>query len=88
MRVLLVGAGGVGGAIALIAARRTFFEAMVVADYDEQRAAAVAASTGDPRFVPARVDAADQAQVQALIAEHRCDALRQPRTDFEQPLHD
>ena len=75
MRVLLVGAGGVGGAVALIAARRTFFEAMVVADYDEQRAAAVAASTGDPRFVPARVDAADQAQVQALIAEHRCDAL-------------
>ena len=75
MRVLLVGAGGVGGAVALIAARRTFFEAMVVADYDEQRAAAVAASTGDPRFVPARVDAADQAQVQALIAERRCDAL-------------
>ena len=34
MRVLLVGAGGVGGAIALIAARRPFFQAMVVADYD------------------------------------------------------
>jgi len=75
MRVLLVGAGGVGGAIALIAARRTFFAAMVVADYDGERAAAVAASTGDPRFTSARVDASDSAQVAALIAEHRCDAL-------------
>ncbi len=75
MRVLLVGAGGVGGAIALIAARRPFFDAMVVADYDGERAAAVAASTGDPRFTSARVDASDSAQVAALIAEHRCDAL-------------
>ncbi|WP_420122454.1 saccharopine dehydrogenase family protein [Nakamurella sp.] len=75
MRVLLVGAGGVGGAIALIAARRPFFAAMVVADYDEPRAAAVAASTGDARFTSARVDAGDRAQVRALIAEHRCDVL-------------
>ncbi len=75
MRVLLVGAGGVGGSIALIAARRPFFDAMVVSDYDEQRAAAVAASTGDPRFTSARVDASDESQVAALIAEHRCDAL-------------
>ena len=75
MRVLLVGAGGVGGAIALIAARRPFFAAMIVADYDGRRAAAVAAATGDARFTAVRVDAADRAQVQALIAEHRCDVL-------------
>ena len=75
MRVLLVGAGGVGGAIALIAARRPFFAAMIVADYDGRRAAAVAAATGDARFTAARVDAADRGQVQALIAEHRCDVL-------------
>ncbi|WP_395728319.1 saccharopine dehydrogenase family protein [Nakamurella sp.] len=75
MRVLLVGAGGVGGAIALIAARRTFFEAMIVGDYDGDRAATVAASTGDRRFTSVRVDAADRGQVAALIAEHRCDTL-------------
>ena len=34
MRILLVGAGGVGGAFAAIAARRDFFERIVVADYD------------------------------------------------------
>ena len=75
MRVLLVGAGGVGGSIALIAARRDFFELMVVADYDAARAAEVAASTGDGRFVPARVDASDSAAVSALLTEHRCDVL-------------
>ena len=31
MRILLVGAGGVGGAFTAIAARRDFFEAIVVA---------------------------------------------------------
>ena len=38
MRILLVGAGGVGSAFAAIAARRDFFETIVVADYDEAKA--------------------------------------------------
>ena len=38
MRILLVGAGGVGDAIAKIAAERDFFEVMVVTDYDQSRA--------------------------------------------------
>ena len=75
MRVLLVGAGGVGGSIALIAARRTFFEAMVVADFDATRAAQVVEMAADPRFVAARVDASDVAAVSALLTEHRCDVL-------------
>jgi len=41
MRILLVGAGGVGNAIAKIAAERNFFEVMVVSDYDVSRAEAV-----------------------------------------------
>ncbi|MGQ4363186.1 saccharopine dehydrogenase C-terminal domain-containing protein [Streptomyces sp. SAS_272] len=76
MRVLLVGAGGVGTAVTRIAARRPFFEAMVVADYDPARAAAaVAALDGDRRFVAERIDAADEAAVAALLARHRCDVL-------------
>lgn len=76
MRVLLVGAGGVGTAITRIAARRPFFEAMVVADYDPARAeAAVAALDGDGRFHAERVDAGDQAAVTELLARHRCDVL-------------
>ena len=49
MRVLMIGAGGVGAAAAGIAARRAFFDLWVVADYDAQRADAVAQGIPDPR---------------------------------------
>ncbi|MGW3245379.1 saccharopine dehydrogenase family protein [Streptomyces sp. NPDC001070] len=80
MRVLLVGAGGVGTAITRIAARRSFFEAMVVADYDLARAqaavdGAAAGDEGRGRFSAARVDATDEAAVTALLTERRCDVL-------------
>ncbi|MBC8092507.1 MAG: saccharopine dehydrogenase NADP-binding domain-containing protein, partial [Pseudonocardia sp.] len=41
MRILVVGAGGVGGSVAAIAARREFVEHLVVADFDLARAQAV-----------------------------------------------
>ena len=75
MRALILGAGGVGSAAALIAARREFLEAVVVADYDAGRAERAAAATGDSRFVATRVDAADQGAIEAVIAEHRIDAV-------------
>ncbi|HET8716689.1 MAG TPA: saccharopine dehydrogenase C-terminal domain-containing protein [Nocardioidaceae bacterium] len=68
MRILLVGAGGVGAAFAAIVARRDFFEALVVADYDADRAAQVAAY--DARFVAATVDASSAEAVTALCREH------------------
>ncbi len=71
MRILVVGAGGVGSAVAPIAARRSFFELMVVADYDLARAERVVTRLADPRFVAARVDASDAAAVEALCREHR-----------------
>ena len=75
MRILLVGAGGVGGAVTAIAARRSFVDRLVVADYDLARAEKAVSAVGDPRLVAARVDATDQAAVGALLAEHRCDVL-------------
>jgi saccharopine dehydrogenase (NAD+, L-lysine forming) len=75
MRILVVGAGGVGGSVAAIAARRGFVEAMVVADFDADRARAVVDRVGDPRLTAAWCDAADEAGVAALLAEHRVDAL-------------
>jgi len=71
MRILLVGAGGVGSAFCAIAARRDFFEAVVVADYDGTRAERAAAAVGDDRFLAAQVDASDSASVAALVREHR-----------------
>jgi len=71
LRVLVVGAGGVGSAAARIAARRPFFEHLVVADHDEQRAVRVVEQVADPRFVAAQVDASDAAAVARLAREHR-----------------
>jgi saccharopine dehydrogenase (NAD+, L-lysine-forming) len=68
VRVLVLGAGGVGSAVVGIAARRDFFEAMVVADYDEARAEhAVASVSGDKRFSAARIDASKASDVAAAI---------------------
>jgi saccharopine dehydrogenase-like NADP-dependent oxidoreductase len=68
VRILLVGAGGVGAAFASIAARRDFFETLVVADYDLARAERAAAA--DERFVPARIDASEESSVTSLCREH------------------
>jgi saccharopine dehydrogenase-like NADP-dependent oxidoreductase len=75
MRIVVVGAGGVGGSVAAIAARRDFVEQLVVADLDPARAQAVVDRVGDPRMVAARVDASDPDDVAALLAAHRADAL-------------
>jgi len=70
MRILMVGAGGVGSAAAKIAARREFFETYVVADYDVTRAERVVDGLGDPRFVAAQVDASSADAVAALARAH------------------
>lgn len=75
MRILLVGAGGVGGAITAIAARRAFVDRLVVADFDPARSEKAVAAVGDPRFVAARVDASDEGAVRALLDEYGCDVL-------------
>jgi saccharopine dehydrogenase (NAD+, L-lysine-forming) len=72
MRILVIGAGGVGTAAVAIAARREFFEHVVVADYDPARVAhALAQVAGDPRFSGAQVDAGNVDAMVALIREHR-----------------
>ncbi|MDT4904841.1 MAG: saccharopine dehydrogenase L-lysine forming, partial [Pseudonocardiales bacterium] len=46
MRLLILGAGGVGSAAARIAARRAFISHVVLADYDLGRAEAAAVGVG------------------------------------------
>jgi saccharopine dehydrogenase-like NADP-dependent oxidoreductase len=75
MRILMIGAGGVGDAAARIAVERDFFEQLVVADYDLARAqatvaAAVARRDGESRLVAAQVDASDESAVTALARAH------------------
>ncbi len=71
MRILVVGAGGVGSAFVAIATRRRFFEACVVADYDEERAKQAVQLVTDRRFSAAQVDASSADAVAALCREHR-----------------
>ncbi len=76
MRILVVGAGGVGSAVPAIAQRRTFFEYMTVADVARERAEAAIGRLDEPdRFAAAQVDASDEAALVALIRDARADAV-------------
>jgi saccharopine dehydrogenase-like NADP-dependent oxidoreductase len=76
MRVLLVGVGTVGEAIARMCAQRDWCELMVLADYDVDRASSLQAELGDPaRFPVERIDARDAAAVTELARRHRADLV-------------
>jgi saccharopine dehydrogenase-like NADP-dependent oxidoreductase len=71
--VLVVGSGGVGSAVAPIAARRDFFERIVFADFDPVRAEAAAAR--DARYAAAQLDARDAGAIAELARAERVDAI-------------
>jgi saccharopine dehydrogenase-like NADP-dependent oxidoreductase len=75
VRILILGAGGVGSAAARIAARRRFPARVVVADYDVARAQAAVAAVADERFAPAQLDASDQTAVESLVKAEQIDAV-------------
>ena len=75
MRVAVVGTGGVGAAVATVASRRGFFEAMAFADLDPSRPGALVDRVRDPRFSAAQVDASDEAAVVRLLRDTRSEVL-------------
>jgi saccharopine dehydrogenase (NAD+, L-lysine-forming) len=76
MKVLVVGAGGVGSAFAGIAQRRAVFEHVVLADVALERAQAAADRLGEPdRFSAERVDASSREDLVRLIERVRPDAV-------------
>ncbi len=76
MRILLIGVGTVGEAIARLAADRDWCEQLVLADYDTERATALADSLGGgDRFPVERVDARDQGQIAELVRRHRSELV-------------
>jgi saccharopine dehydrogenase-like NADP-dependent oxidoreductase len=76
MKVLVLGAGGVGAAFAAIAQRRDAFEQVVLADIAQERVRAVVAGLGEAgRFSAERVDASDQRDVAELIRRVRPGAV-------------
>ena len=75
MRVLVVGTGGVGSAVAPIAARREFFERIVFSDLDPGRPQALVDRLGDDRFGAAQLDASDAGAIAELARAERVDAI-------------
>jgi saccharopine dehydrogenase (NAD+, L-lysine-forming) len=90
MRVLLVGVGTVGEAIARMASQREWCEQMVLADYDLERAAALQRELADAaRFPVERIDARDSGAVARLARRHQSSLVMNavdPR--FVMPLFD
>jgi len=76
MKVLLIGVGGVGEAIAVIAQPKAWVEQIVLADYNLERAKEVQAKLGDPtRFPVEFIDAGDQQQVEYLAKKVQADLV-------------
>ncbi|HNB39962.1 MAG TPA: saccharopine dehydrogenase C-terminal domain-containing protein [Anaerolineales bacterium] len=76
MKVLLVGVGGVGEAIAAIAKPREWMELMVLADYNVKRAEEVQKKLGDPKRFPVEfIDASNQKNIEDLAKKHQVDLI-------------
>ena len=88
MKALLVGVGGVGEAIAVMANTRPWLEKMVLADYSLERAKQVQAKLKDAeRFPVEQLNASDVNQVVATARKHQVDLLMNAvNVDFASPL--
>jgi saccharopine dehydrogenase-like NADP-dependent oxidoreductase len=75
MRILIVGAGGVGSAAAAIARRRDFFDKLVITDLDAARAQASIEDLGDARMSAAALDASDPQAIVALAKAEEIDVI-------------
>jgi saccharopine dehydrogenase (NAD+, L-lysine forming) len=74
MKLMIIGAGGVGQSVAMIIKRTgqegAWAEKVVLSDYNLARAKEVAALCGDPRFVAEQIDARNPDQIKELVKKH------------------
>ncbi len=76
MKILLVGVGGVGEAIAAIAKERPWVEQIVLADYNLERAKEVQKKLGDCKRFPAEhIDASNQKMIEELAKTYKVDLI-------------
>jgi saccharopine dehydrogenase-like NADP-dependent oxidoreductase len=75
MRVLVVGAGGVGRAIAIAANTSEGLDHVVVADLDADRATRAVAGLDERRFVNVGADASDRAAIAELARSERVEVI-------------
>jgi len=76
MRILVIGSGGVGSAVAPIVSRRDFYEQIVFTDIDASKAERLVDRYGSHgKFAAAKVDATDAAQVAEAARVHGADVI-------------
>jgi saccharopine dehydrogenase (NAD+, L-lysine forming) len=76
MKILLVGTGGVGEAIAVMASEKPWVERLVLSDYNLERVKEVQARLPDPGRFPAEwVDAGQQSLIEALARKYEIDLI-------------
>jgi len=76
MKVLLVGVGGVGEAIAVIAKAQPWVKQVVLSDYNVERVKEVQGKLGDTQRFPGEwVDASHQEQIEELAKKYKVDLI-------------
>jgi saccharopine dehydrogenase-like NADP-dependent oxidoreductase len=76
MKVLLVGVGGVGEAMAVVAQDKPWLEKMVLSDINPKRVKEVRGKLHSPKKFPAEtIDATDKKQIVALAKKHGVDLI-------------
>src|SRR5512136_257689 len=90
MKVLLVGVGGVGEAIAAIAKPRKWVELVVLADYNLERAKEVQKKLKDPdRFPVEWIDANKRDLIEGMAKKYKVDLIMNAcDPSFNEPIFD
>jgi saccharopine dehydrogenase-like NADP-dependent oxidoreductase len=90
MKVLLVGTGGVGEAIAAIAREQPWLEQMVLTDYNRERIKEVQEKLGDPQRFPIEwIDASKREMVEELAKKYKVDLIMNACDPlFNEPIFD
>ncbi len=83
MKVLLIGVGGVGEAIAVVAHDRPWLESMVLTDYNLERARTVQERLGTPEKFPIeQLDARDVNRIIQVAHKHGVDLIMNAVSNF------
>jgi saccharopine dehydrogenase-like NADP-dependent oxidoreductase len=90
MKILLVGTGGVGEAIAAIAKDRPWVEKIVLTDYNRERIKEVQGKLGDAKRFPIEwIDASKQDMIETLATQYKVDIIMNACDPlFNKPIFD
>ena len=76
MKILMIGVGGVGEAMAVIAQKRPWIEQIVLTDYNRERLSEIDQKLGDHKRFPTEwINAKEQKQIEGLAAKYKVDLI-------------